>query len=276
MTDLSRQNPTGRFTGLEDLYARHRPSYPAEAVDYVVRRCRLDATTLLVDVGCGTGISTRLFASRGIPAVGVEPNDAMREKAEAEPPPPGGSAPTYRKGTAEATGLADGCAGAVLAAQAFHWFDAPKALREFWRLLRPGGHAVLLWNIRDKSDPFTAAYGDVIHAAPGAAAVEVAYSRPEDLPRQSVPHSQSADAFLKSSLFTDADEKTFPSAQELDEEGVIGRAQSASYAPREAAEVAAFVANLRRVFAEYQRGGRVTLRYVTRVFVGRRREAQAG
>src|SRR5947209_4205256 len=119
MADLSQHDPTGRFSGLEDLYARHRPSYPAEAIDFIVRHCGLDGTTLLVDVGCGTGISTRLFSARGVPVVGVEPNDAMRSKAAAELVLPGGSPPVYRPGTAEATGLPDACAAAVLAAQAF-------------------------------------------------------------------------------------------------------------------------------------------------------------
>ncbi|HVS35210.1 MAG TPA: methyltransferase domain-containing protein, partial [Gemmataceae bacterium] len=83
MSDLARWNPTGRFTGLSDLYAKYRPSYPEEAVDFIIRRCGLDSTTTLVDVGCGTGISSRLFAARGIPVIGVDPNDEMRSRAEA-------------------------------------------------------------------------------------------------------------------------------------------------------------------------------------------------
>ena len=77
MTDLSRSNPTGRFTGLSDLYAKYRPGYPDEALDFIIERCGLDGTTTLVDVGCGTGISSRLFAARGVPVIGIEPNDEM-------------------------------------------------------------------------------------------------------------------------------------------------------------------------------------------------------
>jgi SAM-dependent methyltransferase len=172
MADLSQQRPTERFSGLEDLYAKHRPSYPADAIDFIVRLCGLNGSTTLVDVGCGTGISTRQFAERGIPVLGIEPNDDMRAKADAESSPPGTPVPVYRKGTAEATGLPDGSAAAVLAAQAFHWFDPPAALREFRRILRPGGHAVLMWNERDNADPFTADYGRVIRSRPEAAKVE--------------------------------------------------------------------------------------------------------
>jgi SAM-dependent methyltransferase len=148
----------------------------------------------------------------------------------------------------------------VLAAQAFHWFDAPAALREFHRVLRPGGHAVLMWNERDGSDPFTAAYGAVIRSRPEAAAVEG-------------PRGRAGEVILHSPLFTDADRTVFTNSQELDEEGLIGRSMSASYAPREPAVAAVFTAALRKVFAEFQHDGKVELRYQTSVYVGRRSES---
>jgi SAM-dependent methyltransferase len=258
MADLSQLNPTKRFSGLEDLYAQYRPTYPAEAIDFIIQRCGLDATTTLVDVGCGTGISTRLFAARGIPVIGVDPNDAMRSKAECSPAPAGGPPPAFRKGTGEATGLPDGCAAAVVAAQAFHWLNTEGALREFCRILKPGGHAVLMWNERDEADPFTAAYGAAVRATPGAAAVEG-------------PRARAGEALLQSPLFAEASLTNFVNVQEVDEEGLIGRAFSASYAPREPATVAAFTAALRKVFADYQRDGRAALRYATSVYLGRRK-----
>ena len=169
MSDLAQYRPAERFSGLADLYSRHRPTYPAAALDLIQARCGLGPGALLVDVGCGTGISTRLFAARGARVIGIEPNDDMRARAEAAPAPAGAPAPEYRKGTAEATGLPDGCAAAVLAAQAFHWFDAPAALREFRRILRPGGHVALVWNERDESDACTAAYGAVVRTGTDAA-----------------------------------------------------------------------------------------------------------
>jgi SAM-dependent methyltransferase len=261
MAKLSNENPTGRFSGLQELYARHRPSYPAEAIDFIIQRCGLNSTTKLVDVGCGTGISTRLFAARGIPVVGIEPNEAMLTKAVAAETE-GDNQPTYFRGTAEETRMPAACATAVLAAQAFHWFDAAKALREFHRILRPGGHAVLMWNERDPADPFTADYGMVIRSVPGAAEVEG-------------PCGRAGEVILCSPLFEQADLTVFKNQQELNEEGVVGRALSASYAPREPAAVEAFTAALKEVFARYQRDGRSVLHYVTSVYIGRRREVVA-
>lgn len=263
MTDLPHANPTGRFSGLEELYARYRPSYPVEAIDLILRRCGLGGPGgVLADVGCGTGISSRLFAARGVPVVGIEPNEAMRRRAEQEPAPPGQPAPVYRAGKAEATGLADGSVAAVLAAQAFHWFDAPGALREFHRILRPGGWVALVWNERDESDPGTAAYGAVIRTAPETAAVEA-------------PRFRAGEPLLHSELFEQAERVTFSNAQELDEEGLLGRAFSASYAPREPAAADAFAGALRAVFARFQRGGTMVLRYETTVYLARRSDVPA-
>ncbi len=172
MIDPSRFNPTGRFAGLSDLYVRHRPGYPDAALDRIVQFAGLSGSSLLIDVGAGTGISSRLMAGRSVPVIGIEPNDEMRGKAAAELLPGDVPRPEYRAGRSEATGLSDGCADAVLAAQAFHWFDAAAALREFHRILKPGGTVALMWNERDEADPFTAAFGDVIRTAPDTAAVE--------------------------------------------------------------------------------------------------------
>lgn len=258
MSNLSSQNPTGRFTGLAESYARFRPSYPAEALDFIISQCVLGPSSLLVDAGCGTGISSRLFAERGIPVLGIEPNEEMLHKAAATPIRLGCPAPTYRKGRAEETGLPDHTADAVLAAQAFHWFKAEPALEEFRRILKPGGSIALMWNERDESDLFTAEYGQVVRATPDAAAVEL-------------PRGRAGEALLNSRLFMDAQRYTFPNGQRLDEEELLGRAFSASYAPREPSQVQVFVENLRRVFNRWQQEGAVTLRYETSVYLARTR-----
>ncbi len=257
MADLSSCDPTGRFTGLADAYARCRPSYPAAAIDLIVSRCGLGAQSLLVDVGSGTGISARLLAARGVPVVGVEPNEEMRRAAESEPGPPDAPPPRYRAGRAEATGLPEGSADVVLAAQAFHWFDAGAALREFHRVLKPSGWVALLWNERDEADPFTAAYGAVVRSAPGAEAVEG-------------PRARAGEALRAHPLFHDAARLAFANEQALDEGGLLGRSFSASYAPREPAAAAAFAAALRQVFARFQQGGRVVVRYETSLYLARR------
>jgi SAM-dependent methyltransferase len=258
MTELSDRNPTGRFSGLADIYSKSRPSYPREAIDQAIYRCGLSKATLLVDVGCGTGISSRLFAERGVRVIGIEPNAEMRAAAGAHPVPAGGTVPTYQDGRAEATGLADGIADVVLAAQAFHWFEPEPALVEFHRILKPGGWVVLLWNERDERDELTAAYGAIIRTAPDALAVEC-------------PRGQAGGALLVSPLFQDAQKLVFANEQWLDTEGLLGRAFSASYAPRDANSVTRWTNDIKALFSRFQRDGKVRLRYETSLYIARRR-----
>jgi len=247
-----------RFTGLADVYAQCRPDYPDAAIDFILARCGLTAGAALVDIGSGTGISSRLFAARGLHVIGIDPNADMRRRAEAEPVPSGAPAPVYRDGRGEATGLPDASADAVLAAQAFHWCEPEAAFREFQRILKPGGWVVLMWNERDERDPFTAAYGDVIRTARETARIE--------------GKRQAARApLLTCPLFDNATRTDFPHTQVVDEDGMVGRAMSASYAPREPAEVEQFKNALRDVFARYQQAGRVKICYQTSVFSARRK-----
>jgi SAM-dependent methyltransferase len=258
MHDLSRFNPTGRFAGLADNYARYRPTYPADAIDFVIARAELHKGDLVADMGCGTGISSRLLAERGLRVVGIEPNEEMRARATAELPAPDVPSPIYQAGKAEATGLKDGTVDGVVAAQAFHWFQVEPALREFHRILKQGRWVALLWNERDESDPFTSAYGTVVRTTPDAAAVEV-------------PRGKAGEPLLKSPLFRKAELVLFANEQALDEDGMLGRAFSASYAPRDPEVAAAFANGLRDVFARFQQGGQVVIRYQTSVYIAQRR-----
>ncbi len=254
------EEPTRRFTGLADAYARHRPTYPEAAVAFVLERCGLRPGSVLVDVGCGTGISSRTFAARGLRVTGIEPNADMLTEARAEPTPPGTTPPEYREGRAEATGLPDASADAVLAAQSFHWFEPTATLSEFHRILRPGGWVVLLWNTRDGHDPFTAAYNELMWSL-------------TDRGRTKQIRENSPAALGASPLFDAAEPRFFPNEQRLDVEGLLGRAFSASYAPKEPPRREAYAAALRDLFRANARAGTVTLRYRTEVHLARRRGA---
>lgn len=257
MLDLSKANPTERFSGLAEIYAKCRPDYPPAALDFVQNHCGLDATTLLVDVGSGTGISSRLFAVRGIPVIGIDPNADMRAKALGQSVPADLPQPRYQDGTAEATGLPDGCAAAVLAAQAFHWFKPAPTLAEFQRILRPDGWVVLLWNERDEADPFTHAYGEAFRTWPETVRVETA--------RQAA-----GQPLLSSPLFRDQTCERFGHEQELDRDGLLGRLFSSSYAPKEPGPVQELTKRVLEVFGRFEQQGKVRMRYVTSIYLGRR------
>lgn len=117
----------------------------------------LEAGRTVVDLGAGTGKFTRLLALTGAEVIAVEPVTEMRERlAELLP------GVRVTAGTAEATGLPDGCADAVVAAQSWHWFQEDEALAEVERLLRPGGSLALVWNTYDTSVPWVRDYQDIV------------------------------------------------------------------------------------------------------------------
>ena len=131
------------FDAVAVEYERARPSYPPEAARWLVEA---GPGLRVIDLAAGTGKLTRVLAGLGYDVTAVEPLAGMREQLEAAVP----GIPVL-EGTAEAIPVADASADAVLVGQAFHWFDAPAALDEIGRVLRPGGVLGLLWNLRDDS-----------------------------------------------------------------------------------------------------------------------------
>lgn len=258
MNALFEQDPLRRFTSRAANYERCRPDYPAEAVDWLVSRCQLTATSLVVDTGSGTGISTRQIASRGVRVIGIEPNDAMRTRAAAMEQPAGCAELVYLPGRAEATGLDAGVADLVLSAQAFHWFVPDTALAEFHRILRPHGWVCLMWYELDESDPATAAYAAVIRTAPDALHMESS-------------RKNAGAALARSNRFADYEKRCFHHEQTLDREGLLGRAFSVSYAPKSTDEIAPWTAALHGVFDRHQSSGKITLRYETTLHLARAR-----
>jgi SAM-dependent methyltransferase len=132
------------FGGAADRYDRIRPSYPREAVRWLLEPVG-DGPLRVVDVGAGTGILTRVLLTLGHEVSAVEPDPAMRAQLIAATPEI-----TPLAGSAEAIDVPDNSVDAVVAGQAYHWFDPERAHPEIARVLRPGGVFGPIWNDRDE------------------------------------------------------------------------------------------------------------------------------
>ncbi|HZN40932.1 MAG TPA: class I SAM-dependent methyltransferase [Planctomycetota bacterium] len=246
-------NPTRRFSDRAEDYARYRPSYPAAAIDAILAGLAPPSQLVVADVGAGTGISARLLADRGARVVAVEPNAAMRTAALAHP------RVTWVDGTAECSNLAANAHDVVLAAQAFHWFDVPKALGEFRRILRPQGRLAIVWNKRSREEAFTLGYRMALEAIDGEAPAERSTFDPA--------------VVTATGLFANLRQQVFRNAHALTEDELIGRAMSTSTVPREGPRTDELLRLLHALHARHRGAdGRATMVYGTEVYLWDRRD----
>jgi len=216
--------------------------------------CGLTAESIIADVASGTGIFTRILLENGNRVFGVEPNPEMRRAGEEY-------LAAYERftsvaGTAEATTLPDHSMEIVTAAQAAHWFDRTKARREFVRILKPGGWAVLIWNERQTdSTPFLRDYEQLL----------LTYGTDY----QDVRHERTTDeiaGFFAPAPFQSA---VLEMRQDCDYAALEGRLLSSSYIPAAGHPgYEPMLRELRKIFDAHQTNGQVVLAYATRVYYG--------
>lgn len=246
---------TQRFSDRVDHYIRSRPSYPDDLFAFLRDEVGLVPVWAVADIGSGTGISSEPFLKNGNKLFGVEPNGPMREAAKR-------LLSHYLNfhsvgGTAEATGLGDRSVDLVIAAQAFHWFDPPRARAEFLRILKPSGFVALIWNDRRQdSTPFLRAYEQLLQT------FGTDYNQ--------VRH-ENVDAGLIARFFAPGvcHARVFLNSQQFDYEGLESRLLSSSYTPpADDPRRPLMLAELRRIFEQYQIKGEVEFEYDTRVYWG--------
>jgi ubiquinone/menaquinone biosynthesis C-methylase UbiE len=140
-TEAATQQRIAHWNGVAAPYDAHRPAAPAILPSLLTQLAGAPHPALVVDLGSGTGLSTLLWADVAQQVIGIEPNDEMRAQAERRAARERPDAPQvrFRAGTAEQTGLPDGCADIVTASQAFHWMEPTATLAEVARILRRGG-----------------------------------------------------------------------------------------------------------------------------------------
>ncbi|MBW4511383.1 MAG: class I SAM-dependent methyltransferase [Scytonematopsis contorta HA4267-MV1] len=231
-TPLHTLNPLNRFSDRVEDYVKARPSYPEELIDKILEGLATPSQLLAVDIGAGTGISSRLIAEKGVRVIAIEPNTAMREAGEAHP------RVEFRSGSAEATNLPDASVDLVTAFQAFHWFNHEPSLLEFRRILKPGGRLAVVWNNRDEEDNFTREYSSLVR--------EISNKHPGESRLRKV------EPLLESPHFVNFREYWFDYRQELDLAGLIGRARSVSYLPREGEGYNQLIAGLENLYNQFK------------------------
>jgi SAM-dependent methyltransferase len=190
------------------LYNAARPNYPVGAIEFLITSLGLGATSSVLDLGAGTGIFTRQLLPHVGRLIAVDPSASMRASFAASTPEV-----AILDGSDVAIPLDDDSVDAVTVAQAFHWFDAPRALTEIHRVLRRGGGLGLIWNERDESVPWVAAL---------TSAMEWDVRQPYKV---GMDFSQ----ILADGPFVDVERVSFVNSQTLTHDGLTQRVLTTSY-----------------------------------------------
>jgi len=249
------KDSTKRFSNRVADYVRFRPRYPEGLIPLLKKEIGLDKSWTIADVGSGTGISTEPFLKHGNAIVGIEPNDEMRQAAESLL----AQYPNFKSinGTAEATGIENGSVDAVIAGQAFHWFDPEKSQTEYRRILKPGGWVILIWNRRlIDASAFSRDYEALLNTH----GIDYAKVRHDHIDKGTITR-----------FFANGHQyRSLPNEQVFDFEGLRGRLLSSSYVPAEGQPgFAPMIEELKRIFEEHNESGRVRFDYETDIYFGR-------
>ncbi|HWA82390.1 MAG TPA: class I SAM-dependent methyltransferase [Fimbriimonadaceae bacterium] len=246
--------PKERFSSRVDDYVKYRPLYPPEVLDLLQRECGLTPAWEIADVGAGPGNLSRLFLANGNRVYAIEPNREMREAGEALL----GGDPRFvsAEGSAEETTLPTESVDLVVAGQAFHWFDAELAKREFLRILRPGGWVALIWNMRQTGESsFAHRYEAILRTIPEYGAVKADTAPIERLKGFFAPAEM-----RQGTLFNE---------QRLELEAFLGRVLSSSYVPQAGMPGhEAIVEAMTHLFEHEAKGGQIRFLYDTQVYYG--------
>ncbi len=244
-----------RFSNRVANYVKYRPGYPPAVLELFKKEMGLRPSSVVADVGSGTGLSAKLFVEYGNTVYGVEPNAAMRDAAEESFK----DFPDFASwnGTAEDTDLLDDSVDFVIAAQAFHWFDPGKTRIEFERILKPGGYVVLMWNERQlDTTEFLREYEKLL----------LKYATDYEKVRHENFDQQKLGDFFQ----TGYERATFQNIQIFDFAGLLGRLLSASYMPAENdPSYPELEKELNGLFAKHSENDRIKVFYDTNIYYKR-------
>lgn len=248
-------DPLTRFSDRADAYARHRPTYPQALYDHLHQAGALAPGSTVADIGSGTGLFAQLFLDNGHPVIGVEPNAPMRAAGDRFL----AAYPDFRSvdGAAEQLPLTAGSVDLVVAGQAFHWFQPEAFRREAIRVGRPPAQVALIWNRRNESDPFIAAYEQLLDDL----AVDYYKADPKHRLR-----TESIEQFFDFGKFQYT---TFSNPLVYDWDALQGLAMSQSYVPQPShPNHAPFFARLEALFNQFQQNQAIALALTTHLYHG--------
>lgn len=244
------------FNGIADIYDKYRPSYPHALFTYLCSEAGMNASTVVADIGSGTGILSKELLDICNLVYAVEPNNDMRKIAELNL--------SYRdnfvsiNATAKATTLQEHCVNYITAAQSFHWFNRIAFKIECQRILKDKGQVILIWNCRDEKSERVQAI-DLISKK---------FCPDFSGSSRGMRGAISADDY-KNFFTGNYITKSFSNPLIFNLENFLGLHQSASYCPTRSEEnYSKYMDSLTNFFESHCRNGLLTLENNTHCYIG--------
>ncbi len=133
------------FEEVAELYDEVRPSYPEELVEDILSLSGISADGRILEIGCGPGNATVLFAKRGYKIVGIELGERLAALAvrncRAYP------GVEIRNTAFEDWVLEKEAFDLVISADAFHWISPEIGYSKAAGALKNSGSAAFFWNV---------------------------------------------------------------------------------------------------------------------------------
>ncbi len=235
-------------------------TYPPALLQFIKTACYTQSRTQIADIGCGTGTLSELMLAEGNDVIGIEPSTRMRNAAVERLNLKYSSTFSTLVATPESTLLDSHSIDLITCSTAFHWYNVQRTRREWKRILRPGGHVVLLWTEWHVcASEFMHRFEDLV--ARNSSNFQVTSESHDD-------HS-----VVASQLFGDHNSSvhsaSFLTHQIFDLRGLRACFESSSHSPHiDTQEHAYAIANLEQLFDRFQENGVVRFVHRTIVYAG--------
>jgi ubiquinone/menaquinone biosynthesis C-methylase UbiE len=133
------QSNVDRFLGFENLYDKYRPEAPQLVVNIIMNYLQT-RLSLIVDLGCGTGLSSFIWENHAEQIIGIEPNPDMIGKARQKLQQNSGVQNiSFVQGYSNQMDVGSESVDVLTCSQSFHWMEPASTLQEVSRVLRDGG-----------------------------------------------------------------------------------------------------------------------------------------
>lgn len=131
-----------RFSGNEyvNLYEKYRPAPPIEILQQTLNYLGKPKAERILDLGCGTGISSKVWEGYADEIIGIEPSNEMIEIAKSKSK---NDQIRYLFGYSNDIQLSSNSVDVVSCSQSFHWMEPKNTLKEISRVLKDKGILII-------------------------------------------------------------------------------------------------------------------------------------